>query len=123
MGSGKKLDFIDNSEGLFSEEGIAFIKEYFVKEMPFFKLIDTYNDPHGYWGAIFGDINTKIMIGSERSFIDFSVEIYGRQCLSELMDFDERLTLLKKTSRINFIFLIDRIKQFIESRKNLIPVL
>ena len=81
-------------------------------QLPSFKFVKSYYDPHGYWGAFFSDNYKTIFIGSERSFVDYSLEINGNKIA--LAEFDDRVMELKNTSTKNIIFLIDTIKKYLE---------
>src|SRR5690606_31284308 len=104
MGSNETaVNFYDNSKGLSSQEAISLIKKYFLSQLPSFRVVREYDDPHGYWGVFFTDGRATILIGSERGFIDYSIEI-GENKVA-LSDFDERVAVLEKTSEKNFLFL------------------
>lgn len=116
MGSNETtVNFYDNSEGLPSQEAIALIKKYILSELPSFRVVREYDDAHGYWGIFFADDRATILIGSERGFIDYSIEI-GENKVA-LSDFDERIAVLEKTSEKNFCFLVDAIKRYLSSNQ------
>ena len=105
--------FYDNSNGLPSKQAINLMKYYFLTKLPAFKFIREYYDPHGYWGAYFSNGEMTIFLGEERSFLDYSVEANGTKFA--LSQFDERVTLLERTSKKNLHFLLDTIKQYLKS--------
>ena len=114
MGSYIEVNFFDNSNGLSYEEASEFIKNSVSERIPSFKADREYDDPHGYWGIFFTDGDITFLLGSERSFIDYSVEVKGEKI--SLSDFDGRLNVLERTTKKNFLFLIETIRRYLESR-------
>lgn len=104
-----RSEFYDNSQGLPSDRAVNIMKYYFVTHLPSFKFISEYNDPHGYWGAYFSDDEVTIFIGEERSFLAYSIEEKEKKIA--LSNFDERVTLLERTSKTNLLFLLDIIER------------
>ena len=106
MGSSKKeLESIDNSTELDFQQGQAFLLESVQQKLPSFKFLKSYHDPRGYWGVFFVNNNVTLFLGSERTFIDYFLQI-GNEKIT-LSEIDERVLKLKNTSRANFLFLIE----------------
>jgi hypothetical protein len=111
MGDEGAVNFYDNNKGLSSQEALDLIKSYFLAQLPSFIYVREYDDPHGYWGVIFTNGKCTILIGSERGFIDYRIEVNEFKVV--LSDFDNRVTFLEKTSKKNLLFLIETIGRYL----------
>jgi hypothetical protein len=116
MGDDRAVNFYDNNKALASQEAIDLIKNYFLAKLPSFIYVREYDDPHGYWGVIFTNEKCTVLIGSERGFIDYCIEINELKVV--LADFDSRVAFLKQTSKKNLLFLIDTIGRYLSPSRS-----
>lgn len=95
------------------EEAVAFIKNYFEKNIKSFLLSEEYNRASGYWGIKYTSNNTVIFISSGRGYLEHEVILDGKKYL--LTDFEKKVVHIKVSSKKNILFLLETIKKLIDS--------
>lgn len=95
------------------EDAINLVKSYFHHNLSFFKLIQEYNKPTGYWGIKYSYQDTVVFISCDRGGLEKVIIIDAKEF--PLWQFDQQIVNTEIASKKNILFTLEVVKKFLNT--------